>query len=95
MAKTITLFKRLQSFLALKTNWDSYGAPPISPQAVWRAQELIEEMQAVPTVNGGVQLECHMSQQSIEIEMDSDGRITSVAVFDEPSGFCRELKDSE
>lgn len=87
----MTLVDRIKSFLTLKPNWDSYSAPVISPQAVWRAADLMEHMQAVPTNDGGVQLECHTGKQSIEIEIDCEGNISEIAVFEEPSGMCREL----
>jgi hypothetical protein len=68
---------------ALKPGWDSYGAPPISPDAIASARAWLAGVQIVPTSHGGVQLEWHRHGVEVEVEFSADGK--DVNVFTEPS----------
>lgn len=65
--------------LALKENWDSYGAPIISKIAVDAALQLRNVLAAVPSFvpmsNGGVQLEWHSQGFDVELEIEPNGRL--------------------
>ena len=62
--------------LALKPNWDSYGAPRISRDAI----STIEHFATVPCSDGGIQLEIHRNGFDIEIEVGPDGAIQGALV---------------
>ena len=51
---------RLNALKDLGKGWDSYGADPISHEAIERAHKLLEAMTAAPlifpTVDGGIEL---------------------------------------
>ena len=85
--------KKLESFLALPDDWDSYGAPPVQPAAVQRAVELLQDPTFVqllsivnprvavfPLRNGGVQLDLNGGKKPLEIEI-SDSGDTEFAFF--------------
>lgn len=69
--------KRLRSYEALLINWDSYGAVPLDPRVRPVAEDLIEwfAVDDMPppdvfvTSEGGVQIEWHIRQVNIEIEI--------------------------
>ena len=65
-----------ERLLALKPNWDSYGAPRISRDAI----STIEHFAAVPCSDGGIQLEIHRDGFDIEIVVGPDGTIQSALV---------------
>lgn len=68
----------LQELAALPAGWDSYGAPPIDPECLIKAvQVLVEAMEpdtpapsVVPTSRGGVQFEWHTGGVDFEIEVE-------------------------
>lgn len=67
------------SLLELGENWDSYGASPITPESVAGAERVANvvgkwEPRAVPTPNGGVQLEWTVDGVDLEIEIGPDGK---------------------
>jgi hypothetical protein len=51
----------------LKAGWDSYGAPPISAEAIQRARRWLESVHVVPTSDGGVQIE--WNRDGVEVEV--------------------------
>jgi hypothetical protein len=57
----------------LENNWDSYGAEPVDGRAINKALDILETLpglwDAVPCVDGGVQLEQHRDGFDIEIEI--------------------------
>ena len=56
----------------LKKGWDSGGGKSIDPKAIETAKTIMTVLagfQAVPTKDGGVQLERHRDGESIEIEI--------------------------
>ena len=67
---------KLTAFMDLKPNWDSYGALPIDPACVTKAEVIMALMPigdgwaAVPTATGGVQLEQHAYGLDIEISIE-------------------------
>lgn len=73
---------RLKHLLTLGPNWDSYGARPIEPMAVFEAIYFLhaampcqgQPPQIVPTVSGGLQLEWHTGVADLEVEVDAQGR---------------------
>lgn len=64
----------LRRMQTLGTNWDGYGARPITDAAL-RAADALE---FVPDVEGGVQIELHAGGADIEIEIDQHGWVRSV-----------------
>ena len=67
--------QRLRDDVSLRQHgWDSYGADPIQDAALDAADALHARWQAVPTVNGGVQLEIHTHSWDIELEIGPDGQ---------------------
>ena len=69
------------NLLALKENWDSYGAPIISKMAVDAALRLWNVLATVPSFvpmsNGGVQIEWHSQGFNVELEIGPNGRLHS------------------
>lgn len=69
------LEERLDEFLKLKPNWNSYGAEPISGLATETAKNLA----VFPTPSGGVQFELHAGGSDVEIEIDAKGQVVCVS----------------
>lgn len=73
--------KEVQTLLALPDGWDSYGA--LSPNAVavaataslldWCSSLGISDPSAVPTPQGGIQLEWHEGGKDLELHCRPDG----------------------
>ncbi len=71
--------EKLAELLRLPSNWDTYGATMILPEAVVRAIQFIDQMidnntplpSIVPTTNGGIQLEWHTRGIDIEVDLSS------------------------
>ncbi len=74
------LLTKIGALLGLKDDWDSYGAPRISGEAVNAAIAFVENLQAVPTVRGGIQLESHTDSGSFEIAFGADGSIVGISL---------------
>ena len=75
---------------AKEPNWDTYGAPPITPEAIAAARWLHRHWPTaavVPTSAGGVQLET----EALEIEIGPDGKIVGGTYTDE-TGHMTELE---
>ena len=89
MAMMFDKFQRLDSFLKLEINWDSYGAPAISRKALLAAQNIMFYLLTdapsfvAPTSHGGVTLEWSRGGYSIEIEIGPDGEISEACFFDD------------
>jgi len=64
----------LGKLLQLPRDWNSYDALPIDIRAIRTA----ENIQAVPTNIGGVQLELHAGGVDVEVEIAPDGHVISV-----------------
>lgn len=58
----------------LGKDWDTYGADPISPQAIRTAENLA----AIPKSDGGIDLVLHAGGAEIEIEITSTGRVKGI-----------------
>lgn len=75
--------ERLNQLLALPENWDLDGAPRVDPRAAIAALELLGAAarpdtpvpSIVPTDEGGVQLEWHMREIDLEVEVTPTGRV--------------------
>jgi hypothetical protein len=80
--------------LALQQDWDSYGAPPVDPNAIERGIELLGRVMSsdslaptfVPTSSGGCQLEWHTPSRDLEIEISADAKLASVYFDDRIRG---------
>jgi len=69
---------KISGFKDLKENWDTYGAEPIHPEAIKLAlgiDKVLNDFCAVPTSDGGVQLEKHSKRFDIEIEITVTDKI--------------------
>ena len=77
----VPITDRLTHLSKLRQNWDSYGASPVSTQAITFAIQVLNEIMAestplpaiVPTTDGGVQLEWHLAGIDLEVEVSGDG----------------------
>lgn len=67
----------------LKADWNSYGAPPISPIAIQAAMDLLNQIALVPTARGGVQIELHTDRWDFELEFGADGQY-GFGIFSDP-----------
>lgn len=80
-----TLEDRLSKLLYLRPDWDSYGAQPIQAKAADQAVTLLLGVMndrsptpsVVPTSAGGVQLEWHVQEIDLEIEINPAGNVTA------------------
>lgn len=69
----------IDMFKELETNWDSYGAPPVSNEAIKAAKKFINECVegklpfVGPTCDGGIEFEW----DELIISIKSDGSIDS------------------
>jgi hypothetical protein len=66
----------------LKDGWDGYDGIPTTEQAIRTA----EGLQYVPMSDGGMQIELHTLQLSVEIEIGPDGRIENVCALPDLAG---------
>jgi hypothetical protein len=72
--------ERLERLVNLEPNWNSHGAQPPKPEAIFLAVRIIASLlraddarlvpQIVPTWPGGLQLEWHLQPADIEISID-------------------------
>lgn len=73
----------VEQLLTLRENWDSYGAPKISHEAVEGAKLLwsllATEPSFVPMSDGGVQMEWHNRGFDVELEISPDGKLADDA----------------
>lgn len=85
--------KGVRRLLELEAGWDTYGAPPISTEAIKAAMRVLFSVAGretlpptiVPTSAGGCQLEWHSEMVDIEIECSPTGD-TSLFMQHQPSG---------
>jgi hypothetical protein len=69
--------ERIRRLGMLRGNWDSYGAPPVNPDLVPLAQDLVDWFavdgipppDVFPTNGGGVQFEWHIRRVNVRIEL--------------------------
>lgn len=74
---------RLNRLLRLPENWDRDGAPPVDARAAVAALKLLGSVarpdtpapSIVPADEGGVQLEWHMGEIDLEVEVTPLGRV--------------------
>lgn len=75
--------KRVFQTAELSANWDSYGSPPLSAQAVRTAISVILSVHlddlptpdVVPVPGGGIQLEWRMGSRELELEILPNGSL--------------------
>lgn len=87
----------LMAFARLAPNWDSYGAPRISMDAIGAALETLPELlttgvpfpHLAPTPRGGIQAEWHQGLRSLEVEFVSPVHI-DLSYEDEASGYAED-----
>ena len=77
------LLEKIEEFAALEDGWDSYGARPITKQAIDAAKLAAVSMSPtpdwiVPTSKGGIQFEWYLSSVEMELEFYPNG---SPAIF--------------
>ncbi len=78
-----SLRNSLLELARLPSNWDSYGAPRISVDAIDAALNTLTDLLAagapspyiVPTPNGGIQAEWHSGSKSLELDFVSPVQI--------------------
>jgi len=76
------VLSRLRALAVLDAGWDGRCAPRISPTVVEIAMQLLRRVmltdtpapEIVPTVRGGLQLEWHVPNVDVELEILSPGR---------------------
>jgi hypothetical protein len=92
---------RLLELLRLGPGWDSYAARAVNPGAVAASLALLghlmkqapEAPQIVPTVRGGVQLEWHLEDADVEIEVSPEG-VYGGAIEDHVGSFELEVPET-
>ena len=75
----------------LPTNWDSYGSPPITPEARAQALRVLTLIEGVPSPipqigpvsGGGLQLEWSNGPRALELEVLPDGTVEFLRVYDD------------
>lgn len=80
--------RSVQTLLNLSPDWDGYGSPPPSKEAADIAFRLVSEVKenfrkpahVCPVGGGGIQLEWHVGEKDLEIEIESDGSVGYLAV---------------
>lgn len=76
--------KRIDSFGTLKENWNSYGAKPISKEAIKEAKRLIKGLFIVPTSEGGIQITLGDEEVFILIHPDGTCDTTTLPNEEDP-----------
>ena len=71
--------QRIGELARLEENWDSYGGKPPTDKAM----KVATGLNAVPTSEGGIQLEWHVNGWDIELAFDANG---------EPIGYFQEKR---
>lgn len=79
---------RVQALARLEENWNTYGSPAISPEAVSEALKLLTDIarlgmpepKIVPVSGGGLQMEWANGRSEIEIEIFPDKSIQYLLV---------------
>lgn len=61
-----TVEERLDDLASMGENWDSYGAGPISPEAIATARKVC----IMPTVHGGIEFSWNNEEASVTIGPD-------------------------
>jgi hypothetical protein len=84
---------RCRQFTELTPNWDTYGAPPVSPFTVQAAMTILGRLataslpppRVVPTAQGGLQFEWRIQERALEVQFNAP---TQVSLFfsDESTG---------
>lgn len=85
--------ERLAVLKQLQPNWNSYGAEPVHPLAIQRAEQVLRTLADVtrepfvgPASRGGVAIEWHTDEVDIELVVGADGSFEA-ALEDRVSGL--------
>jgi len=86
----------LDELRRLDNDWDSYGSPPPTPDAIRKARELIlrlaEECAPTPSIRpfggGGIQIESGTSRSELQLTVDPNGQAFFLALA--PQGQIEE-----
>src|SRR5712692_5249858 len=104
----ITAMRKLDELKNLPEDWDSYGADPISPNAIAKAKSIIISVvksfsnaigdvvqltDVIPIADGGVQLEWVGPHAELEIEISPNSNISLLYISG--SGDRRKYEESE
>lgn len=76
--KELSASERLKELEALKENWDTYGARPITKEAIEAARSFLSTLTVVPCSDGGVQIEAHAIGIDVEIEIGPNGGVRTI-----------------
>lgn len=71
----LTALERIREGCQVK-GWDSYGAHPVTDNALDAAREFCSSLYVVPTNDGGINIT--MANEAVSIELDDLGHITAV-----------------
>ncbi|HED19572.1 MAG TPA: hypothetical protein ENI74_08740 [Gammaproteobacteria bacterium] len=90
---------RLSTLSQLRNNWDSYGALPIRLTAHMSAAQLLSLIMSddiplpdiVPTPSGGIQIEWHMTNIDLEVEIAANGHLS--VFFEDAQGEHESVDD--
>ena len=80
--------KTVTRLAQLPANWDGHGSPALRPMAVARACQLLSFLewdnlhvpQIGPVPGGGIQIEWHVAERELEIEILPDGSVEFLTV---------------
>lgn len=76
-----TAESKLCRLATLQSNWDGYGAEPITAKALETARHMLMFASVVPVSEhpgSGVQIEWHQDGYDVEIHIGGDGKIRSL-----------------
>mgnify|MGYP001374707901 CR=1 FL=1 len=80
--------RRLVSLPSLTPNWDGYGSPQITDIAINGAAYILNTTQVArlpqpyigPVTGGGVQIEWHLPERAVELEVCPDGSVGYITI---------------
>ncbi len=87
------ILAKIDELAELECNWDSYGAIPLTKEALSAAREAVKVVSPLPhhvapTGKGGVQLEWYFNSVEMELEFYPNGKC-AVLVTPKTNGVCR------
>lgn len=74
------LEEKLSRLQELPIGWNGYNGGPVSPDAAQAIRSFINALTIVPGSDGSAQLEVHARGISLEIDFNSKGKISSIAL---------------
>lgn len=64
-----------------REGWDSYGADPVTPEAVAAAKAVCRSLDVVPGVNGEINVQ--LLSEAVQLTIDKTGRLASFYIDSE------------